>query len=369
MKTILLSSILVLFAGFISFGQDNGKPGETMVITKIIKNGDTNKKIIEILTTDEDAVDNLVDSLEDVHGEDNVEINVIKLPGFGGDSPFNWIELEDLGDFQHIFEMGDQMKWMDMEEIVDIRDFQWKEEDKPFLGVIIDTDEQLERGIHILNIVEESAAEEAGMEKDDILLAVEDQEINSLSDLGKVLQGHQIGDEISLVFLRGEKEIRSTAKLKSRAESNYDLAKSFNFKKSSCCEGDVECEIHSGKAYKAFVHKQRPKLGVYVEDLDPEMIEDLNVEGGTGVLVTKVLEETAAKKMGLKVNDVLLTLNEKEISDVATLHEVLGEQKLGDDIKITYLRYGTKKTATGVLFEFSHQSAIDKMIFYQDNND
>ena len=119
MKTILLSSLFILLGGFICFSQDNGKQVESMVIAKITKNGDTHKKIIEIHTANEDAVQNLVDSLENAHGEGAVEINVIKLPGFGGNSPFNWIELDDLGDFEHIFEMGDQMKWMDMEDIVD----------------------------------------------------------------------------------------------------------------------------------------------------------------------------------------------------------------------------------------------------------
>ena len=366
MKVILLSSVFLLLTGFLSVGQESD---ENVNVKTIVTDGDHGQKIVQIITSEdseEGYIQGLVDSLMDQYGSENVVLNVIRIPGMGGISSFNWMEFEGMEELEHIFEMGDNMKWMGVEDIEDLRELQWMEEDKPFLGVIIDTDEKIERGIRIMNIVEESAAAKAGLEKDDILLNIEDHEINSLDDLVDALSEYEIGDDIMLDYLREGTEKKTEAVLMSRAESNYDLAKSFTFNMPSCCEEGKECLHHSGKTYQAFVHKQRPKLGVHIEDLDEEMINDLKISDKKGVLITKVLDETAAKKMGLKINDVILSLNNQEISDVNSLHEVLSRQKLGDEIEISFLRYGLVKTANGVLFEFNHHSALDEQIFFND---
>lgn len=379
MRTFLLAACCLAFGALTAQAQENADQlppsSENIIIAKIKKDGKADQKIIEVYTSGAEETQRLVDSIMKVHGEGMVELNVIKLPEIYENMSFEWNGVEDMDDIEaleRVFEMGEHMKWMDVEDftdIADIEDLKWMQEDKPFLGVIIDTDEKIESGIRIMNIVEGSAAEAAGLTKEDILTGINNLKVNSLDDLVEALSQHEVGDEIEVKYKREGKSGSATATLKSRADSNYDLAKSFNFKKPECCSGDEPCEFHSNHVYKAFVQKQKPRLGVYVENLDDEMIEDLKIKAGKGVLVTKVLDETTAKKMGLKVNDVILSINDQEITDVNALHEALAAQKLGDEIEVKYVRYGEEKTADGVLFEFNHHSALDQKIFYRLDND
>jgi membrane-associated protease RseP (regulator of RpoE activity) len=364
MKTYLLSLMMISMAAGTAIGQDQST--HTMVRT-IIENDDSGKKTIEIITSEDEAsIQALVDSLLKDADHDKVEINVIRMPGMEIQAPFQWMGMDGIEDLEHVFEMGDLMKWFGAEDLEDLRQLKWQAEDRPFLGIIIDTDEKIERGIRIMNIVERSAAESAGLQKEDILLELDHHPINSLDDLVEVLSEKMISDTVVITYSREAKTTNTAAVLRSRAESDYDLGKSFNFMMPSCCQDGKECPMHGNKDFKALVHKQRPKLGVYVENLDDEMIRDLQVKSGKGVLITKVLDETAASKMGLKINDVILTLNGKTVDKVEELHELLSEQKLGDEIEISYLRYGLLKEASGVLFEFDHHSAIDEMIFFND---
>ncbi len=63
----------------------------------------------------------------------------------------------------------------------------------------------------------------------------------------------------------------------------------------------------------------------------------------TGVLVVD-LENGCAKKAGIESGDVITKINDKEISNLAYLRYELYKYKVGDTIKITFLRKGKEKT-------------------------
>ncbi|MCP4124586.1 MAG: PDZ domain-containing protein [Bacteroidetes bacterium] len=358
MKFILLT--LVLVSSFLLHqAQEKTDKNQNVIIETIVEDGDKKEKTVKVISGDNiKDIQSLIDSVMksvDWKGDGLSKLNIISIPGTDGIETVNWFELNDLGEIGDMNFFEEQMNWLK---------FNKEKGDKPFLGVIIDTDNQLERGIHVMDIVSGSAAEEAGLEKDDILLSIGKDKINSLDDLIVVLKGHKIGDEISLLYSRMNSETTTKATLKSLQDSNYDLTNSFDNMLPDCCKADPGCKHTSDKVYQAFIHQQRPKLGVQIENLDQEMIDDLRIIDEKGVLVTKVLEESTAKKMGIKVNDVLINLNDDQINDIDALNNILGQHKLGDEIRIDVIRYGVNKSLSGVLFEFNHHSTIDQMLFF-----
>lgn len=64
----------------------------------------------------------------------------------------------------------------------------------------------------------------------------------------------------------------------------------------------------------------------------------------SGIVVISVVEGSAAEKAGLKKGDVIVKLNDDEVSNMAYLKYLLYKYNIGDKIKITYIR--DKKTNT-----------------------
>ena len=64
-----------------------------------------------------------------------------------------------------------------------------------------------------------------------------------------------------------------------------------------------------------------------------------------GLKLGLVTPEAAAAKAGLKVNDIILTINGRELKDWLSLQSMLARTKPGDEIKLKFKRDGEEKEA------------------------
>jgi len=85
-------------------------------------------------------------------------------------------------------------------------------------------------------------------------------------------------------------------------------------------------------------------LGIYIGDVSPELAKKFGVEGG--VLVTKVMKDSPAEKGGLKSGDVIVGFNGQPVKSVADLQLKVINTKPGEEVKITVIREGERKTLT-----------------------
>ena len=85
-------------------------------------------------------------------------------------------------------------------------------------------------------------------------------------------------------------------------------------------------------------------LGVYIEDVSPELAKKFGVKGG--VLVTKVMKDSPAEKGGLKSGDIIVEFNGQPVKNVADLQLKVINTKPGQEVKITVIREGERKTLT-----------------------
>jgi serine protease Do len=72
------------------------------------------------------------------------------------------------------------------------------------------------------------------------------------------------------------------------------------------------------------------------------------VEGG-GIKITEVREKTPAAKAGLKVDDIVKVFDGHTITDMDSMHEVLGKRKPGDKVTIKIERQGEAMELTAEL--------------------
>ncbi len=84
-------------------------------------------------------------------------------------------------------------------------------------------------------------------------------------------------------------------------------------------------------------------LGVGVQPLTPELSKSFGVSGD-GVLVNQVMPKSPAEAAGLKVGDLILSVDGKVVKDPRELQRVIADAEIGKTIALTVLREKQQRT-------------------------
>ena len=81
--------------------------------------------------------------------------------------------------------------------------------ERPWLGIIVEEVDPFAPipGMRIAEIENGSPADEAGLQRGDIILKMEDEEVQTLAELRKIRDQYEIGDEITITVMRGQEEV------------------------------------------------------------------------------------------------------------------------------------------------------------------
>jgi len=101
---------------------------------------------------------------------------------------------------------------------------------------------------------------------------------------------------------------------------------------------------------------RRGYLGIYLQDITPELAEQLNIpENTSGALIGEVTEKSAAAESGLKSGDVITELNGTPVKDSRNLKLAVGRLAPGDKVALKVLRDGKEKSFSVTLKEAPEQ--------------
>jgi len=84
-------------------------------------------------------------------------------------------------------------------------------------------------------------------------------------------------------------------------------------------------------------------LGVFIQDVDEDLKEALDLKSTEGVLVNEVVEDSPAEEAGIKKKDVILKYEGKKVTDTGELTTWVLETEPGQEVRIEIIRDGEKK--------------------------
>jgi len=100
---------------------------------------------------------------------------------------------------------------------------------------------------------------------------------------------------------------------------------------------------------KGFV--TRSWLGVFIQELDNETAQALDISTRNGALITDVVEGSPAEKGGIQEGDVIVAFNDEPIADPANLKNVVSLSSPNSSNRVKVIRNGSPKTVKVVLEE------------------
>ncbi|MCP3951567.1 MAG: DegQ family serine endoprotease [Desulfobacterales bacterium] len=101
---------------------------------------------------------------------------------------------------------------------------------------------------------------------------------------------------------------------------------------------DIISQLKTGKGVT------RGWLGVGIQNLTSELKTYYKLDANTGVLVSQVFEDDPADKAGIKVGDIILKVDGKEINTSRELSRMIAGLSVGKQARITLLRDGKEIT-------------------------
>jgi serine protease Do len=108
--------------------------------------------------------------------------------------------------------------------------------------------------------------------------------------------------------------------------------------------------ISEGRVIRAY-------LGVFPQDIDPNLAKALKLDGTEGVIIANVEPGTPAAKGGLESGDVVVEVNGEKVPNASRFRLKLGTMKPGDKANLKVLRDGKERRLEVTLDEFPNEVA------------
>ena len=161
---------------------------------------------------------------------------------------------------------------------------------------------QSTEGALVGDVVKDSPAEKAGIQRGDVIVEFNGQKVSSMEELPTIVAATKPGEEAKVVAIRGGKR------------QNFQ----------------VKIEKLQDTGEKAEVLSQR--LGMNVQEITPELADSLKLESTEGILVADVEFGSPSAEAGIRRGDVILEINRNKIKNLSGYEEAVKNSKKGDNL-------------------------------------
>ncbi len=163
---------------------------------------------------------------------------------------------------------------------------------------------QSDDGALISRVDPSGPAHKAGIQRGDVIVRFADQPITEMEDLPRRVAATTPGTKTDVVVMRAGKEKKFDIEV-GKLDEGQQVARAEE-------EGEEEGPVI---------------FGLRVQDLGPELAEQLGVAGEKGVVITEVENASPGAEAGLRRGDVILEVNQKAVANVAEFKGAMSEQE------------------------------------------
>ncbi len=151
-------------------------------------------------------------------------------------------------------------------------------------------------GILVSRVIEDSPAQEAGLKQGDLILELDGRKVGKVADFRNRVSFTPPGTKVKLLIRRDNRKQTLIAKI-----------------------GTLETNADGRPAATG----RLSKLGLSLQELNPDLAEKFGYQGQSGVLVTDVEPGSAAERAGLKRGDLIQEVNRKEVKTPAEIRKAI----------------------------------------------
>jgi serine protease Do len=161
-------------------------------------------------------------------------------------------------------------------------------------------------GALISKVDPKGPAADAGLQRGDVIVRFDGKPIKQMEELPRAVASTAIGKEVDVVVLRDGKEKAFRVRVAELKEAGPT---------------ETAQEEKDGGSPAAY--------GLRVQNLTPEVAEQLQLDDATGVVIVAVEPGTPAEEAGLRRGDVIVEVDREAIADVDALRAALAGDKKG----------------------------------------
>jgi S1-C subfamily serine protease len=277
---------------FIGLGLQAQEDGKKEIKVKIIKKTDDGQEeVIEKQITAEEDQMIIIDGENILFDSSDVKDRVVK-----------------------VFVEGDSVKYVNVS----------KQMRSPFnapqeqLGLGVYFDQSYSNNLVIRDVIDNSPADESGLNKGDVLLSIEGETVSNISDVQSIIANHAEGDQLTVKIIRYGEITEKKVELR---KVQFNRLSSFN----------RERNMMKPFRWNEFNPKGKAKLGIMIRDTED------------GVIVEEVFPQSLGEEIGLMIDDIIMEINEEAIDIGEDLREILRDLNDGDKVKLKVKRDKKKK--------------------------
>jgi serine protease Do len=176
------------------------------------------------------------------------------------------------------------------------------------------------KGALVAEVLPDSPAEDAGFEVGDVVLEMNGTKVKDANDLKNRVALLTPDERVEFLINRDGVERRIDVTI---GERPGDLTTYYE-------------ESRGGEGESRAV----ASLGLEVQNLNPELMEEMGLDEEEGAVITRVFRDSPADKAGLRAGDVVLQFDRQEVKDAEGFETLAGKIVEGEPVLVLIWRDG-----------------------------
>jgi membrane-associated protease RseP (regulator of RpoE activity) len=199
------------------------------------------------------------------------------------------------------------------------------------------------QGVGISRVTEGSPAEKAGLKKGDVILQFDGEPVMTNRKLFRLIGEAAPEQTVRLTISRNGSEQQVSVTLGQREDASRTLRALSPDQRDRLLLPRTPRAPGEAPEVFSFGFGSNRRVGVMTTPLSKQLADFFGVNGGQGLLITSVSENSPASKAGLKAGDVITELNGEKIEDTDDFIRALNRKDEGD-VTLTIIRDKSSRT-------------------------